>query len=138
MRPALRCHTTLRLLLDAVVANSGSNNVLVYPGVGNGQFGALRSFFAGTNPASTTILDLTGDGIPDLVVPNQGSNDVSILFGQGHLPKRHDPMVDRVDVERLKAGMRHRREAITQMTDRMPLHSEFIARTCPAPQVAAA
>jgi tryptophan halogenase len=63
---------------------------------------------------------------------------VAILFGQGRLPRRHDPMVDRVDIDKLKAGMRHRREAIAQLTDRVPLHSDFIARTCAAPQVAAA
>jgi hypothetical protein len=77
---------------DLVVANSGANNVLVYLGLGNvgrignpsyGQFGPARSFFAGTNPAGVTIHDLNGDGIPDLAVANEGSNDVSILLGQG-------------------------------------------------------
>src|SRR5262249_55730564 len=33
------------------------------------------------NPVAVTIQDLNGDGIPDMVVPNQGSNDVSLLFG---------------------------------------------------------
>ena len=63
---------------------------------------------------------------------------VAILFGQECYPKRHDPMVDRVDTERLKAGMRHRWETIDKLSDRVPLHSEFIARVCPAPEVAAA
>ena len=78
------------------------------------------------------------------IVPLEGDESfhepswVAILFGQEHLPRRYDPMVDRVDVERLKAGMRHRRETIAQMTDRVPFHAEFVARTCPAPQVAAA
>src|SRR5262249_24813219 len=31
---------------DLVVANSGGNNVLVYLGLGNGQFAPARSFFA--------------------------------------------------------------------------------------------
>jgi tryptophan halogenase len=78
------------------------------------------------------------------IVPLEGDESfhepswVAILFGQEHLPKRYDPMVDRVDVERLKAGMRNRREAIARMSERVPLHSEFIARTCPAPEVVAA
>jgi tryptophan halogenase len=63
---------------------------------------------------------------------------VSIFFGQEHPPRRYDPMVDRVDTERLKAGMRHRRETIARLTDGLPLHSEFVARTCPAPRAAAA
>jgi tryptophan halogenase len=78
------------------------------------------------------------------IVPLEGDESfhepswVAILIGQDHLPKRYDPMVDRVELAQLKAGMRHRRETIAQLTDRVPLHSDFIARTCPAPQVAAA
>jgi hypothetical protein len=68
---------------DLIVANSGANDVLVYPGLGNGQFGPARSFSVGTDPVGITIKDLNGDGIPDLVVANEGSNDVSILLGQG-------------------------------------------------------
>ena len=41
-------------ILDLIVANSGSNNVLVYPGLGNGSFGQAlnggHGFFTGTNP----------------------------------------------------------------------------------------
>jgi hypothetical protein len=60
--------------------------VLVYRGTGfdaagNPTFAAPVSYPVGTNPVSVTIQDLNGDGIPDLVVANQGSNDVSILFG---------------------------------------------------------
>ena len=72
---------------DLVVANSGSNNILVYPGLGNGQFGPAinggHGYFTGTNPVGITIADLNGDGIPDLVVSNQGSNDVSTFYGAG-------------------------------------------------------
>jgi hypothetical protein len=68
---------------DLVVANSGGNNVLVYLGLGNGQFAPARAFAAGTNPAGITIADLTGGGIPDVVVANEGSNDVTVLLGQG-------------------------------------------------------
>jgi hypothetical protein len=67
---------------DLVVANSGANNVLVYLGLGNGQFGPAQSFFVGTDPVGVTVADLNGDGIPDLVVANEGSNDVSVLVGQ--------------------------------------------------------
>ena len=70
---------------DLIVANSGSNNVLVYPGLGNGQFGPAlnggHGFFAGTNPTGITVANLNGQ--PDLIVANSGSNDVSILLGQG-------------------------------------------------------
>ena len=71
-------------ILDLIVANGGSNNVLVYPGLGNGAFGPAlnggRGFFTGTNPAGITVADVNGDGRPDLIIANQGSNDVSILI----------------------------------------------------------
>ncbi len=73
---------------DLIVANSGSNNVLIYPGLGNGQFGPAindaNGYFVGTNPVGITVANLTGvkGALPDLVVADQGSNEVSILFNQ--------------------------------------------------------
>jgi len=73
-------------ILDLIVANGGSNNVLVYPGLGDGAFGPAlnggHGFFTGTNPAGITVADLTGNGRLDLIIANTGSNDVSILFNQ--------------------------------------------------------
>ena len=67
---------------DLIVANSGSNNVLVYPGLPNGQFGPElnggNGFFTGTDPVGITVANLNGR--PDLVIANEGSNDVSILL----------------------------------------------------------
>jgi hypothetical protein len=69
---------------DLIVVNSGGNNVLVYPGLGNGQFGPElnggKGFSVGTDPVSVTVADVNGDGRPDLVVANNGSNDVSLLI----------------------------------------------------------
>ena len=70
---------------DLIVANSGSNNVLIYPGLGNGQFGPAindgNGYFVGTNPVGITVANLTG-ALPDLVVADEGSNQVSILLNQ--------------------------------------------------------
>src|SRR5271157_2184284 len=70
---------------DLIVANSGSNNVLIYPGLGNGQFGPAlnggHGYFVGTNPVGITVAYLTG-ALPDLVVADKGSNQVSILLNQ--------------------------------------------------------
>jgi hypothetical protein len=73
---------------DAVVVASGANAVLVYRGTGfdasgNPTFAAPVSYAVGTNPVSVTIQNLfnSDGGIPDMIVANQGSNDVSILFG---------------------------------------------------------
>ncbi len=73
---------------DLIVANSGSNNVLIYPGLGNGQFGPAvndgNGYFVGTNPVGITVAtNLTG-ALPDLVVADDGSNDVAILLNQGN------------------------------------------------------
>lgn len=69
---------------DLIVANTDSNNVLVYLGTGTNTFSTTPlSFFAGTNPVHLAVGDLNGDSIPDLAVANQGSNDVSILLGTG-------------------------------------------------------
>jgi hypothetical protein len=71
---------------DLIVANGGGNNLLVYPGMPGGGFGPEanggKGFFVGTNPVGVTVRDLNGDGIPDLVVANEGSNDVSVLLGE--------------------------------------------------------
>ena len=72
---------------DLIVTNSGSNNVLVYLGLGNGQFGPAvndgHGFYTGTNPIGVTVADLSDDGIPDLLVADSGSNDVTVLIGEG-------------------------------------------------------
>jgi hypothetical protein len=76
---------------DLVFANTGSNNVLIYLRRPDGGFAdAPRSYFAGTGPVGLAVSQLNddnGDAVvdgrdrPDLVVANQGSNDVSVLFG---------------------------------------------------------
>ncbi len=72
---------------DLIVADSGGNNILVYRGLGGGRFGppvnGPQGFFVGTDPVGVTVADVNNDGIPDLVVSNKGSNDISILFGKG-------------------------------------------------------
>jgi hypothetical protein len=71
---------------DAVVLGSASNDVLVYrctgfDAAGQPTFAAPATYPVGTDPVAVTIQDITGNGIPDILVANYGSNDVSILFG---------------------------------------------------------
>ncbi|HEV2380406.1 MAG TPA: FG-GAP-like repeat-containing protein [Terriglobia bacterium] len=68
---------------DLVVANSGSNNVSVLLGNGDGTFQAPANYAAGTAPSSVAIGDFNGDGKLDLVVSNASSDNVSILLGNG-------------------------------------------------------
>jgi hypothetical protein len=73
--------------VDAVVLASGANAVLVYHGAGldaSGNpifFATPTTFSVGTAPDGVTIADLNGDPIPDMIVADKGSNDVSILLG---------------------------------------------------------
>ena len=56
-------------------------------GLGNGTFDTTalndgNGYFTGTNPEGITVADLSGNGRPDLIVANKGSNDVSILLNE--------------------------------------------------------
>ncbi len=68
-----------------IVANSGGNNVLVYPVLPSGfgpELNGGQGIATGTNPVGITVADVNGDGRLDLVVADKGSNDVDILLNQ--------------------------------------------------------
>jgi hypothetical protein len=69
--------------IDLVVANSGSNNVSVLLGNGDGTFQAAVNYDVGSGPQLVATGDFNGDGKTDLVVANSGSNNVSVLLGNG-------------------------------------------------------
>lgn len=57
---------------------------------------------------------------------------VAIMIGQHVLPRRYDPLVDRIDTEALKKGMLQRRTDIRRVADTLPTHADYIARYCAA------
>ncbi len=70
---------------DLAVANMDSNTVSVLlnttaPGAATPSFAAKQDFVTGTRPGSVSLGDLNGDGKPDLVVANFGSNTVSAFL----------------------------------------------------------
>ncbi|MGD1098579.1 MAG: FG-GAP-like repeat-containing protein, partial [Bryobacteraceae bacterium] len=71
---------------DFAVANalSGSNDISVLLGNGDGTFKTAVSYPADAGPVALAVGDFNGDGKPDLVVVNQSSNDVSVLIGDGN------------------------------------------------------
>lgn len=72
--------------IDFAVSNANSNNVSVFLGNGTGGFApAPGSPFltGGSFPNSITAADFNGNGIIDLAVLNQASNNVSVLLGNG-------------------------------------------------------
>ena len=67
---------------DLATANYSSNTASVLRNVstsGNVSFAAKVDFATGTYPQSISIGDIDGDGKPDLCLPNNGSNSVSVL-----------------------------------------------------------
>ena len=71
---------------DAVVVSTGGNAIIVYhtTAITNGvPIFALnpQTYFVGSAPASVTVADIDNDSIPDMLVANKGSNDVSVLIG---------------------------------------------------------
>jgi hypothetical protein len=73
--------------LDIGVANSGSNTVSVLLGNGNGTFGAAQQYSIGAlgvGPVAVAAGDFNHDGIQDLVTTNNGSNNFSLLLGNGN------------------------------------------------------
>jgi hypothetical protein len=71
--------------LDAAVANAVGDNVSVLLGNGSGGFTPAPGspVAVGDAPTSVATGDLDADGRSDLVVANSGSNNVSVLLGNG-------------------------------------------------------
>ena len=68
---------------DLAIANSGSSDVSVLLGNGDGTFQPQVTYAVGIDPYALVAGDFNGDGRPDLAVANSGSNDVSVLLGNG-------------------------------------------------------
>src|SRR5262249_9087945 len=69
---------------DLIVVDTGGNRVLVYPGLKGGGFGPElndgNGLSVGTRPVAAIGANLNGR--PDLLIANEGSNDVSILLNE--------------------------------------------------------
>jgi len=72
---------------DLAVANSGSNNVSVLLGNGDGTFQTAVNFPVGGSPNSVVVSYFNGDSIQDLAVASSvspTSTSVSVLLGNGN------------------------------------------------------
>ena len=65
----------------AVISTDGRVAVLINRG--SGVFSRARFYAVGVHPCSIVSADFNSDGIPDLAIGNQDSNDISILLGDG-------------------------------------------------------
>lgn len=70
---------------DLVIALSGSNQMLLLQSQGNGTFGENLIALSGTTPTEVLVDDFTADTIPDILISNAGSNNVSYFTFNGGL-----------------------------------------------------
>ncbi|HET9503538.1 MAG TPA: FG-GAP-like repeat-containing protein [Hymenobacter sp.] len=67
---------------DLLTTNSGSNDVSVLLGNGNGTFQAATTYgTGGGSPFGIAVADVNGDGQPDVLTANLNSNTASVLLG---------------------------------------------------------
>lgn len=66
---------------DLALPNRGSNEVMVFPGLGNGSFGSHVSYPVGTEPKGVTASDFNNDGNQDLALALSGTDSIAVLFG---------------------------------------------------------
>jgi hypothetical protein len=71
--------------IDVLTANQNSSTVGVLLGNGNGTFQASATYSAGAgnNPHDIAVADVNGDGKPDVLTANYGSNSAGVLLGNG-------------------------------------------------------
>ncbi len=63
------------------------------------------------------------------------ANWLSVLLGQGIIPRTWDPLVDTMDLAAVLGDMRQIYQAIQKTAEGMPSHQDYITRYCPAPPV---
>ncbi|CAF2132198.1 unnamed protein product [Rotaria magnacalcarata] len=71
--------------LDIVIANYDSESVSIFLGYGNGSFATQETYSTGSNSYLyfVTVGDYNNDAIQDIVVGNQGTNNLGIFLGYG-------------------------------------------------------
>ncbi|CAF2216805.1 unnamed protein product [Rotaria magnacalcarata] len=73
-------------VLDIVVANTGTDNVCIFLGYGDGTFGSPTTYStgSGSRPNSVATGYFNNDSWMDIVVANYGTNNVGLFFGYGN------------------------------------------------------
>lgn len=78
-------------LLDYAVASWGTNNISVFLNQGNYDFACAGTYYAPQRPVDLKAGRLDGDSLADLVVVNQGSGTITVLFSAAGPPPPPPP-----------------------------------------------
>ncbi|CAF4239565.1 unnamed protein product, partial [Adineta steineri] len=72
--------------LDIVIANNGTNNIMILFGSGYGTFVSQTNYSTGNDsqPCWVAVNDLNNDNLLDIVVANSGADNVGIFLGTGN------------------------------------------------------
>ncbi|CAF0761221.1 unnamed protein product [Adineta steineri] len=72
---------------DIIVGNFAIGKIGVFLNFGNGTFYSQTSYLSGigsnTNPNSLSVTDVNSDNKPDIIVANQGADNIGVLFNNG-------------------------------------------------------
>ena len=73
-----------------LICGTELNGIQVWKNNGNGTFGTRASYGAGTINRQMALVDVSGDGRPDVVLNNETTNQLSVLInsGTGTFPTR--------------------------------------------------
>jgi Ca2+-binding RTX toxin-like protein len=66
-----------------LVCVTADDHVDVFLGQANGTFASPTAYATGNDPVCVVLADLTGNGLLDIVVANQGDNTVGVLLNAG-------------------------------------------------------
>jgi tryptophan halogenase len=61
---------------------------------------------------------------------------VAVMLGQGIVPEDHEPAADALDPDMIADALDKMRLSYARMAEHMPMHGDFIARSCAAPKAA--
>ncbi|CAF2748592.1 unnamed protein product, partial [Rotaria sp. Silwood2] len=73
--------------MDIAVVNSGTNDIGILLGYGNGSFATIIKYSTGegSTPFAIVLSDMNNDGRADIVVTNSATKNIGILLGRGNL-----------------------------------------------------
>jgi hypothetical protein len=72
--------------LDIVVTNSGTDNIAIFLGHGNGTFENGTTYSTGDRslPYTVVVSDFNNDNISDIAIANSGTSNIFLLYGYGN------------------------------------------------------